>query len=268
MYLLYTDEVNIDPRSSDFFIYGGIGVEACQAATLSIDIDRLRQEYGYNPEDLLKFNTRERPDHISPESHREIKRRVIEAAAANNVHIFASIILHSIATSPEEARRNEINRVCYHFDCFLREQDEYGLVLIDTFTDRNLPQILREKFSIGLRGLPYSDRYRLERVLGFHLASIGSSNFSSVVDIVLGSLRYVVNCINDINRQNIVQILLNQLNPLCLKNNNGSIRELSLFFSPVRVRVVEYYRQYEELREYLTQNGLGPIETHQQCTII
>jgi len=264
MHLLYTDEVNVDPRSSDFFIYGGVSVDANQAASFSRRIDLLRQEHGYRPEDLLKFNTRERPDTISPETHREIKRRVIEEAAAHGALLFASFILHNIAASPEEARRKEINRVCFHFDCFLRERDEYGIVLIDTFTDNNLPQILREKFSIGLSGLPYSHPYRLERVLGFHLASIGSSNFSSVVDIVLGSLRYAVNCLDDPSRQDVVQTLLSQLAPLCLKNDGGSIRELSLFFSPVRVRVPEYYEQYQILRDFLTRNGLGDIETRQK----
>jgi len=265
MYLLYTDEVNVDPRSSNFFIYGGVSVDANQAASLSRRIDHLRQEYGYMPENLLKFTTHERPDTISPETHKMIKRRVIEEAGAHGAILFASVILHNIASSPEEARRKEINRVCYNFNCFLREQDEYGLVLIDTFTDNKLPQILREKFLIGLSGLPYSDPYRLERVLGFHLASIGSSNFSSVVDIVLGSLRYAVNCIGNPNKQDIVQILLSQLDQLCLKNDKGSIRELSIFFSPVSVRVNEYYEQYQNLREFLTRNGLGVIETRQVC---
>lgn len=265
MHLLYTDEVNVDSRSSDFFIYGGVSVDANQAASLSGRIDLLRQEHGYRPEDLLKFNTRERPDTISPETHREIKAKVIEEAAAHGALLFASFILHKIAASPEEARRKEINRVCFHFDCFLRRQNEYGIVLFDTFTDKNLRQLLREKFSKGLSGLPYSDPYRLERVLGFHLASIGSSNFSSVVDIVLGSLRYAVNCLGDPSRQVIVQTLLSQLAPLCLKNDGGSVRELSLFFSPLKVRMPEYYVQYQKLRDFLTRNGLGVIETRQEC---
>jgi len=265
MHLLYTDEVNVDPRSSEFFIYGGVSVDACQAALLSNKIYDLRQENGYEPTGLLKFNTRERPDNISPETHREVKKKVIEEAAAHGVYLFASFILHNIATSPEEARRKEINRVCYHFDSFLQEQDEYGIVLIDTFTDNSLPGILREKFSIGITGLPHSDPYRLERVLGFHLASIGSSNFPSVVDIVLGSLRYAVNCLQDPSRQSVAQTLLTQLSPLCLKDNAGSIREASLFFSPIRVRVTEYFTLYTNLRTFLAQNGLGQIETRQEC---
>lgn len=264
MYFLYTDEVNVDPRSSDFFIYGGISIDANQAASLSKKIDLLRQDYGYEPMDPLKFNTRERPAAISAEIHREIKRRIIEEAAAHGAVMFASFILHDIAASPEEARQKEINRVCFHFDRFLRERDDYGIVFIDTFTDNNLSRILREKFSIGLRGLPHSDPYRLERVLGFHLASIGSSHFSSVVDIVLGSLRYAVNCLSKDCHHDTVQTLLSQLAPLCLKNYVGNIRELSLFFSPIKVRVREYYDKYQKLRAFLAKNGLGGIETRQE----
>jgi len=144
MYLLYTDETNVDPRSSDFFIYGGVSIDANQAASLSRKIDSLRQEYEYRPEDLLKFNTRKRPDTISRETHTEIKRRVIEEAAAHGAILFASFILHNIAASSEEARRKEINRVCFHFDKFLRERDEYGIVLIDSFDDSELRRILQE----------------------------------------------------------------------------------------------------------------------------
>jgi len=264
MYLLYTDEVNVDPRSSDFFIYGGVAINSSNAPLLSADIEHLRQEYGYRPQDLLKFNTRERPPHISPNAHKEIKRKVIEAAAAHGVRLFTSFVLHDIAGSPEQARRREINRVCYHFDRFLRDENDYGIVLIDEFTDTKLRTILHEKFSIGLRGLPYSNPYRLERILGFHLASIGSSHFTSVVDVVLGSLRYAVNCLGDPKRRAIVQTLLRQLAPLCLRNENGAIREQSIFFAPVRVKVKTYHEKYKKLREFLIQNGLGKIMTRQQ----
>lgn len=263
MYLLYTDETNVDPKGSEFFIYGGISIDVRKAASLSQTIDLLRQEYGYKPEDPLKFNSRERPNAISPETHKAIKRKVIEAAADHDVHLFASLILHSIAKNPEKARRNEINRVCLHFDCFLRENNDYCIVLLDTFADKNLYKMLKEKFSIGLKGLPERSQYRLERILGFHIASIGSSNFSSVVDIVLGSLRFAVNHLSDQSNQDVVQTLLKQLYPLCLKRKDGRIRELSFFFSPVKVRTRKYYKKYDNLRNLLNKNGLGKIETRQ-----
>ncbi|MGB9713112.1 MAG: DUF3800 domain-containing protein [Dissulfurimicrobium hydrothermale] len=266
MYLLYTDEVNINPASTEFFIYGGVAVHSNQAASLSAEVDRLRGEYGYQPNDPLKFNTKERPAGISPDAHKEIKRQVIETAVKHGVRLFTSFILHKIATSPDEARRKEINRVCYNFDVFLKQENEFGLVLIDTFSDEKLPEILREKFAIGLRGFPFSRIYRLERVLGFHLATIGSSNFSSVVDIVLGSLRYAVNSRVKPDRHVVACTLLQQIAPMYIPGNKpGDISELSVFFSPKTVKVVNYQKQYCELSRYLKKCGFGHATAPDQC---
>jgi hypothetical protein len=255
MHLLYTDEVNIDPASSDFFIYAGVSISDNNAGALSKEIDSLRSKYSYRSEDILKFNTRERPKHILPEDHRDIKREVLKAAARHEVMLFSSIISHNIATSPEDARRNEINRICYHFDCYLRRKNDFGLVLIDTFQDSKLSKILREKFSVGIKGLPYSPVYRLERILGFHLASIGSSNFCSIVDIVLGSFRYSINSRFDPQKLPTVGTLLGQLNPLCIKTRSGKIDELSVFFSPKRIKAHIYLAEYKALHIFLAENG-------------
>jgi hypothetical protein len=133
----------------------------------------VRANNGYGPDDILKFNTKERPRHVTPEAHREAKRQVLQEAAEQGAKLFCSFILHRVATSPQEARFNEINRICYHFNCYLTRINDHGLVLIDTLQDNTIVGFLRQKFSVGLKGLPYSSSYRLYRVLGLHLASIG-----------------------------------------------------------------------------------------------
>lgn len=255
MHLLYTDEVNVDPASSDFFIYAGAAISDTNAGPLSKEIDSLRAKYLYRAEDILKFNTRERPKHISAGAHRDIKREILEAAARHEVMLFSSIIFHNIATSPEDARRKEINRICYHFDCYLRRKNDFGLVLIDTFQDSQLSKFLREKFSVGIMGLPYSPVYRLEKILGFHLATIGSSNFCSIVDIVLGSFRYSINSRSDPLKLPTVRTLLGQLSNLCIKTSNGKIDELSVFFSPKRIKAHSYLAEYKALHKFLAENG-------------
>ena len=152
MHLLYTDEVNVNPQNSEFFIYAGVAVSDAAAQALSEEIGAIRQKLGYKPGDVLKFNTVERPTHIGPDAHREAKRLVMEGAAQHEVKLLASFILHSVATSPDEARRNEINRICFHFNCFLVREKDDGLVLVDPFTDSlgHLADHLREKFSVGL----------------------------------------------------------------------------------------------------------------------
>ncbi|MDD4952708.1 MAG: hypothetical protein PHV85_09190, partial [Desulfovibrionaceae bacterium] len=142
MYLLYTDETNLDPASSDFFVYGGVAIPSEQGLYLSQAIDSIRTKYGYTVNDYIKFNTRERPSHITPENHKNLKKELLEVSSAHGVKIFVSFILHNIATSPDDARKKEINRICYHFDCYLRRHNEVGLVLVDTFQDSQLREIL------------------------------------------------------------------------------------------------------------------------------
>jgi hypothetical protein len=261
LHLLYADEVNVSPNDSEFFVYGGISIPGNRAGQLSDDIEVLRVKFGYRPKDILKFNTRERPRHIKSEVHAEIKREIMKVIAHCEVKLFASFILHNIAKKgPEEARRQEINRICFHFNGFLHRVGGHGLVLVDTFNDGQRDTILREKFSIGLKDLPYSPTLRLNRILGFHLASIGTSNFCSAIDIALGSLRFAINCRMDANKYEIAMTLLKQIEPLCLRTDFGQVDELSLFFSPKIIKVPPFQETYRALQQMLTEAGMEPAQ--------
>ena len=260
MYLLYTDEVNVDPESSDFFVYAGISIPCDVAGIISAEMEKVRRLFGYRQEDILKFNTVERPSHISPTSHREIKKTIMEMLPAYGVKLFASFISHDVAKDPDQARRFEINRICFHFNSYLIRENDSGIVLIDTFNDSRLAGILREKFSIGLRGLPYSPTYRLERILGFHLACIGSSHFSSIIDIVLGSLRYAINSRLDPLKLCVCKSLIDQISPMCIRNRlDGKVDELSIFFSPKVIKSDRILEEYFALSKYFSDCGLEVI---------
>ena len=100
MYLLYTDEVNVDPENSEFFVYAGVAISGEKAPEFSTDIEKLRRRHGYGPGDLLKFNTRERPAHISREQHLDAKRELMEAAG----RMVSSSLHHSCCTTlPRQA---------------------------------------------------------------------------------------------------------------------------------------------------------------------
>jgi|GEM_PF-6796562 len=263
MYLLYTDEANIRPEGSDFFVYAGIAIPEKYAQPLTTEIDRARRSFGYKDADLLKFNTIERPSHVTAEAHREIKKQIMALVASHHVKLFASFILHKIATSPEDARQNEINRICYNFNSYLSwpEINDVGLVFIDPFSDslRNrLIAILREKFSVGIIGLPYTPIKRLDRILGCHIAPIGTSHFCSCVDIVLGSLRYAVNSRKDEHKQETALVLLSQIAPLCIRNTPvGPVHEVSIFYSPKTIRAPSYLDEYTELKDFLAKGGIS-----------
>lgn len=258
MHLLYTDEVNIDPRDSRFFIYGGVVVRSENALELSQGIDEIRARYGYKPDEHLKFNTVERPSQITAESHRQAKKDLLVLAAEMEVTLLTSFILHSIATSPDEARLNEINRVCYHFDRFLGEKDSHGLVLVDRFTSTDLVRHLQEKFSYGILGFPSAPKYRLKHIVGYHVAAVGTSNLCSLVDVALGALRFAVNSASDERKREVKQVLMAQLAPLFPRDDSGLVSELGIFFSPRKIKITKYRTEYEELRAWLAAHGAEP----------
>lgn len=73
MFLLYTDETNLDPKDGDFFVYGGLAIPAAVALQLSQAVEAIRTKAGISPEFLLKFNNR--PSHLDHQGFIDVKRR-------------------------------------------------------------------------------------------------------------------------------------------------------------------------------------------------
>lgn len=260
MHLFYSDESNLD-AASEFFVYGGLAVPSDHAAGLSAAIETARVKAGISPGDLLKFNPR--PPNLTHEAFTSLKEACIRATTEHGCVLLVSVLLHKIAKTPEEARRFEINRCLYFFDCLLNRRSDYGLVLVDRFSDSQIDAQLRERFAIGVKGLPYTDPYRLERILGFHYSCIGQSHFATLIDIVLGSFRYAVNVFSKGGGEKAkatAATLLAMLKPLFLEDSAGSVSPISLHFAPDSVRVPKYRERYEALRAYFKAAGLNPAQ--------
>lgn len=273
MYLLYTDESNASPQDSGFFVYAGVAIPTDHAATLSQEIDTLRRAHGYGPLDVLKFDTVSRPTNISPDTHKQIKKDIMTIIPTHGVKLFVVFTLHEISVDLDKTRKMSISSICYHFDCFLNRIRDSGLILIDRFQDSDLVNMLKERFLVGVCGLPYSETYRLTNVLGFHLASIGSSHFSSIADIVLGGLRYAINQRNDPrSKPEVIQELLAQIALLFVRNEpSNKVSEVSILFSPKSITVPKYLQAYQELYSFLATNGIEaaqiPIERIESCQV-
>jgi len=258
MYLLYCDESNLDKAENNFFVYGGLVIEASVGHSLSQQIDELRKTAGVLREFALKFNPT--PSNLDHGKFIALKQAVIEAAIAHKCVFLSSLILHDIASSPDDARRKEINRICFHYNCYLSRLKSHGLVLIDRFEDKRINGHVREKFSIGITGLPYSKEHRLDRIIGFHYAAIGQSHFGSIVDIVLGSFRFAVNAFtrNDEQRLPTARRLLEIIAPLFYREEaSGSLSELSLFFSPKIIKADKFRQRYADLKAFLAENAIS-----------
>jgi hypothetical protein len=261
MRLLYCDETNMQERAGDFFVYAGLVVDGDRAQALSQRVDRIRREARIDRAFRLKFNPK--PDNLTHPEFNAVEQAVMETAIEYGCLLLASVILHDIATNPDDARRNEINRVCYHFDCLLGRYPDAGLVLIDRFSDRQIDAHLSEKFSVGLTGLPYAAELRLERIVGFHYAAIGQSHFSSIIDIALGSLRFAINAHTRNEEANLetAQMLLRVIQPLFHREPlGGDVHEISFFFSPKVVRVPHYRQRYESLKQFMAEQGINTAQ--------
>jgi len=264
MHLLYCDETNLSPSEHDFFIYGGVVIPPGAAKPLHDAVEQIRRRHHVPENFLLKFNPR--PDTLAHDDFIQVKQAILETAAEHSCQLIVSLILHNIAASPDIARRNEINRVLYHFECLLNRETSHGLVLIDRFSDTQIDAHLRERFAVGVRGLPYTDPMRLERIVGYHYSAIGQSHFGSVVDIVVGSFRFAVNShsSNDTNRLASAVRLLDLVGPLFIRSAPDlKVDELSLFFSPKVITVDRYRGKYAALRDFLAEHG---VDSRQEIT--
>lgn len=259
MYLLYTDETNLDPSQGDFFVYGGIAIPGDKAGELSERIEAIRTAAKIPPEFVLKFNPS--PEHLKHPEFLECKRAIIQAACEAQCVFLSSIFLHAIAenTGVDQARRFEINRVGFHFNSFLNFKKDKGIVLVDRFSDNQIDGHLREKFSIGLTGMPYSARMRLGNILGFHYSAIGQSHFTSLIDILMGSLRFAINSYTstDEGRKKTAQTLLTLMSPLFFRyEGQTGVPSLGINFSPSIVKAQKFRDKYNALKAFFEASGI------------
>ncbi|WOI29134.1 hypothetical protein [Sulfitobacter dubius] len=265
MYLLYCDETNLESRAGDFLIYGGLSLTEKGLISLSNGMDTLRAKYGVPAEYSLKFAPP--PEGMCHKDFMALKSDVIKLISDSGGQFISYLVLHDIAKDRDEARRNGVNTVCYHFQYFL-ERDEntpYGLVLIDQFNDKGnrINAHLREKFSTGLVGIPGLGVKRMDRILGFHYSAIGQAHAPSAVDIFLGTFRFIVNAHTRGEKGKLAacKMLGEAINPIFWrKGSSAAIPELGVYFSPKDVKVERYRTQYASARKHLLECGIDLLE--------
>ncbi|MBB5220322.1 hypothetical protein HNP73_000243 [Amaricoccus macauensis] len=260
MHLLYCDETNLDKRLGDFLIYGGMVVEGATAKDFSVEIDNLRLRHRVPRDYRLKFNPG--PSGFSHLEFVALKRDIFQIAHQFGARLIVYLTLHDIAVDPDEARRFGINAVCYNFDFILKRFGGSGLVLIDRFNDAGnaIDAHLRDKFTVGVTGMPYTSEMRLANIVGFHYSCVGQSHFPSLVDVVLGSLRFAVNAHTRRQTEYLgtAAELLQLLGPLFWRpDGQGVVPKLGFTFSPQVIRAEKYLKKYNDLKEFLERNGVS-----------
>ena len=266
MHLLYCDETNLEERAGDFLIYGGLMIDGDRAGDLNAAIDDIRARRGVPRDYNLKFNPG--PKGMDHHDFIALKQEVIRAAQEHGAKLLVYVILHDIAVGADEARRNGINAICYHFHCALNRIPAKGLVLIDRFNDAGnaIDAHLREKFSIGLRGMPYADEMRLPTIVGYHYSAIGQSHMPSIVDVALGTLRFALNAHTRAQENNMssARAMIELLAPLFWREGGReTVSEIGFMFSPKVIKRAHYRELYEGLKAFMAENG---VDTAQPIT--
>jgi len=258
MHLLYADETSLEPAKHEFFVYGGVAIPCDNAGELHRNYEGIRDQFKVPTNFLLKFNPG--PGHLKHEEFVALKKAVIEAAVKAKCTFLTTISHHKIISSVDSARRGEINRISFHFNALLNRRKDYGIILIDRFTDKQIDEHLREKFSVGLTDMPYAKTLRLARIVGFHYSAIGQSHFASLIDVLIGSMRFVIDAFSTRNDTAVktAQSILQEIGPLFERTDDKRVSVLSINFTPKIIKVEGYRNRYQELKHFLKVGGAEP----------
>lgn len=266
MKLLYCDESNMEERAGDFLVYGGVIIPSENAKALSEDIRFIRQRARIAATEKVKFLPAAPPcDHAS---YIQVKQAIIEAAITRGAKLTAYLVLHDLAKSPDQARLFGINTVCTHFNSILKMTGGPGIALIDRINNpgSEVDDHLREKFSVGVRDMPYSKQMRLENIIGFHYSTIGQAHFTSLCDILIGSLRFAINAHtrSDTGRRGSALRLLKLISPLFFREKGtDQVSELGLALRSKNVGAPAFFEKYHSLQSFLRE---GQVDMAQKVT--
>ncbi len=241
MYTLFTDETNAQPADDvEFFVYGGVIVPNTSLISIHKKIDLLRKRAGFGGDDILKFNSRSRPDCIDEEDFADLKRKVIDDCICRDVKFVAMFVHHGIARRKTDDEKISFGLSCVIrcFEEYLLLHDDYGTVVVDQH-NKAIP-IIKEKFQNGLFYQSSGTFYKPERILGYSLSCIGSSHFASLSDLVIGSFRY---CLNNPKNPEAAREMYHQIKAMKFK----------ILQYPRTITVSRYQKRYDDLKARLCE---------------
>ena len=257
MQIMFTDETNQQPsRDGRFFVYGGLLFPVENLGVIHEDIERIRDDAGYRPTDVLKFDTRSRPDRVSRQQATEAKQRIIALCSDLGCKFIVHIILHDIIRNqdPVQQVRWAADYVIGRYNQYLEEIDDVGVCIVDNLPNGTEFQYLVDKFTVGLN-LPDHRSASLDRIKLFASTRIGASHAHSAMDIVLGSFRYVIN--NPRNLDAASAMIKQVAKMMWAHERNGVryIRERGLIIRPPldSIRSSRYRTEYEDLLKRLDE---------------
>lgn len=257
MYYLVTDETNVTAsNNAEFFIYGGLALSGEQLSEIHRQISAIRERYGFESNDTLKFDTNSRPSHLSQQDHTSAKNDVIEVCYHAGAKFIVYLIHHKIAQGDSDnITEFALNSVLAAFNRrFLPEKGSDGIAVIDRLPDGKAYKMLRGKFQDGL-ALPSGPTFKLDRVVLYATTCNGASHISSAVDIVLGGFRWVVNSCRKPSPGTTERTIFQNVARMIYGKEQGGktyLRDYGLILRPENIKAPVYQQRYDELVAYFS----------------
>lgn len=263
MYLAFLDEAGHTSRKG-FTVCGLTAIKAGKAAKLSQSIDAYRRtELKIGDDVLLKSAAQNRAKGTNSKDHVEVKKRIISLGASQDVVFMGYAYFNKAAHTfdPDRNRLFGFNVLVSRFNKFLKQNDSHGTVTVDRLnlskkTDqayKNSFEYLQEKFQKGNWHKNKEKWIPLDRILSFATSCEGTSHFSSLNDILTGSLLYLVNGDNPSARK----ALQEQLTSVMWKGQAGEFRDHGLSLLPLDKRSLDasVAVEYDALRSFLNEQN-------------
>lgn len=250
MHCLFTDETNSEESTKNkFFVYGGILFDMARYRELDEGIQAIRTTAGYEPGDILKFDTNFRPQHVSIEAATEAKKLVVQLCLKCGCRFISLIILHKIIDKSNKDNKFlwAADHVIGRFNRYLSEEvNDVGIVFIDTLPVNSQWKYLSEKF---IKGLHRRDDtwVSLDQIRCYSATCMNASNMASVIDIVLGSFRY---CVNEPKNMEAASEMMKQVVSMMWHHKVGDTIHLAgrgLMLRPKEIKVAQYKQEYDNL---------------------
>lgn len=250
--MFFADETNLNESdTSRFFIYGGLIIPSNVAHKISQDINKIKQENNFSKTDELKFETRSRPKCVTNEQFNKAKESVIDVALHYKCIFLVNIIHHQIIKNQNQNQYiiKAADNVLSRFNMFLEENQTYGSVYLDRFSDLSEFDYMKNKFTQGINYPNWNKE--LTNILLYSSTRINASNFSTLVDIVLGAFRYAINMPK---KKDLAVELMKKIYQLLWfkeENNLKTVNERGLIIRPQEVRSNVIKKEYEELIDHI-----------------
>lgn len=263
MHLFYADESGLNSNEGDFQVYGGVVIPPDSAMQLHEAIKSIRGRQQVATTARLKFAPA--PAGLSHADFVVLKQSVITAAVETGVKLIAVLTPRAICPgNPDKIREFGVNTAVYHFNCMLHHlKAPAGTMIIDRFNSKGIDEVTRSKISVGLTGnLPFSKSLKLDRITGIHYGTIGQSHFCSLVDIVVGSLRFAINGFaKSASASQSAKKVLAVISPLFYRSC-GTVAEISLQVSPKTIKSPHIRRRVIDMLAFLENCGIKPSQSY------